>query len=183
MTGPSADERERVRGYLVGQAQRYDVVDLWPRILGQRLALIGELDGLSEEQARWRPPTGEGEDAWSVLEVTQHIASWTGNVLQVVDAMSAGREVPPMPPVGHLAADPAKTLAEVRRDLVQSSMRLAEFMARPGVDANPDVQVDHALFGPLNLRGWLLFQRIHDVDHLGQVQRLKQMDGFPGDGT
>ncbi|MCK9486416.1 MAG: DinB family protein [Dehalococcoidia bacterium] len=179
MAGPSAEDRARVRSYLMGQAEKYDLVDIWPRVMGQRLALIEALDGVSDEQARWRPPSGEGEAAWSIVEVAQHIGQWTGHLLGVAEAMAAGRTIPSMPPVGHIEPDPEQTLAQVRRDLVQSSMRLAEFLGRPDAEANSLVEVEHGLFGPLNLRGWVLFQRVHDVDHVGQIQQLKAMDGFP----
>ncbi len=177
-TGPSADDRARLRGYLLNQAERYDAVDLWPRVLGQRLAFLDAIEGLTDEQAAWRPPQGEGEDAWSALEVTQHLTGWTDNVRGMVEAMAQGKEGTKLPP-GHLDADPSKTLAEARRDLVRASMALAEFMARPGVDDDLSVEVEHVLFGPLNLRAWLLFQRIHDIDHVNQIAALKAMDGFP----
>ena len=177
MPDPSAEDRARMRGYLVGQAQKYDLVDLWPRIVGQRLAFLDAIEGLTDEQARWRPPSGEGEDAWSALEVTQHLVGWTRNVLEMVEAMARGTEGAKLPP-GHLDADPSQTLAQARRDLVDVTMRLSALMARPDLDAGEAV-VEHAWFGPLGVRGWLLFQRIHDVDHVTQVGKLKAMDGFP----
>ncbi|MEX2372348.1 MAG: DinB family protein [Dehalococcoidia bacterium] len=172
------DDRARLRSYLVAQTEKYDLVDLWPRVVGQRLAFLQALDGVTEEQARWRPPTGEGEDAWSILEVTQHLAGWTDNVLGIVRGMSGGPPGEKLP-VGHLDADDGKTLAQARRELTRASMRLAEAMSTDEATVDLGQTVEHALFGPLNARGWLLFQRIHDTDHVSQVERLKQTDGFP----
>jgi hypothetical protein len=182
MTNPPDDPFARVRGYLLSQTQKYDLVDLWPRVIAERLNYLQAIEDVTEEQARWRPGHGEGEDAWGILEITQHLTGWTRNVLDMLEAMTQGREGTKLPP-GHLDADPSKSLAEARRELVEASMELTELMGRPGMDADLSMTVDHPFFGPLNVRGWALFQRVHDVDHVGQVKKLRAMDGFPAAAT
>lgn len=172
------DDRARIRGYIVSQAQKYDVVDLWPRVLAQRTAYLQAIEGMTQEQAAWRPPSGEGEAAWSALEVTQHMTQWTRNVIDMVEAMAAGREGTKLP-VGSLDADLSQPMADARRALARASMDLGALIARPGIDADLSGEVSHPLFGALNIRGWLLFQRVHDIDHVNQVEALKAMDGFP----
>lgn len=178
-----AEELARVRSYLLAQSEKYDLVDLWPRIIGQRLAFIEALDGLTDAQARWRPPADpalapDAEEAWGVLEVAQHVAGWTENVLAIVRALEAGDGAVEKAPPGQLVFDPERPLAVVRRDLIAASMRLAAAMVDAG-RADPSVTVDHALFGPLNARAWLLFQRLHDTDHINQVNALRSDSGFP----
>ena len=38
------------------------------------------------------------------------------------------------------------------------------------------------VFGELHARAWFLFQRTHDLDHVGQIEAIKAADGFPGAG-
>ena len=39
---------------------------IWQRLAATRAALLGATLGVSEGQAAWRPPHGEGEEAWSI---------------------------------------------------------------------------------------------------------------------
>lgn len=71
--GPERQDRERVRSYIVSQAERYEPGDYWPRVMELRVRLLRLLDEMTPEQAAWRPPTGEGEAAWSAVEVAQHV--------------------------------------------------------------------------------------------------------------
>jgi hypothetical protein len=45
----------------------------------------------------------------------------------------------------------------------------------------PDAQATavHPWFGPLDYRGWFLFSRLHDGDHLQHVVAIKATDGYP----
>jgi hypothetical protein len=44
-------------------------------------------------------------------------------------------------------------------------------------DEHLDVTWEHPMFGPLNWREWLLFLRIHDLDHARQIQAVTQTLG------
>jgi hypothetical protein len=179
---PSQPEQEeqwaRVRGYLLSQTEKYDLVDLWPRVIAERLNYLQAIEGVTDAQAAWRPGHGEGEDAWSILEITQHITTWTRNVVAMLEAMSQGQEGSKLPP-GYLDADLTKSLAQSRRELIEATMGLSVFMARPNADKDLSMTVEHPFFGPLTIRGWALFQRVHDVDHVAQVNTLKAMEQFP----
>jgi len=182
-TGPSEEDRARIRGYIASQTEKYDLVDLWPRVIAQRTAYLTAIEGLTQEQALWRPPLPEGktsadEEAWGILEVTEHLTTWTENVLGMAQAMSQGGTGEKLP-VGYIEPDLDMPITEARRRLTDVSMQLSQFMASAEADANLDATVEHGLFGPLNIRGWVLFQRIHDVDHVNQVTALKTAEGFP----
>lgn len=171
-------DTERVRGYLLAQAEKYDWHDLWPRVMGARATVLEALAGVSEEQARWRPPAGEGEAAWGILEVAQHLLGSTQNVLTIIERTARG-EPAPKDPLGSMSAERPQTLAEARRALIEVSERLATVRQRLPEAANTQATVDHPFFGPLPSRAWFLFQRIHDTDHANQVNALKQAEGFP----
>ena len=37
----------------------------------------------------------------------------------------------------------------------------------------------HPFFGPLHSRAWFMFQRVHDLDHVNQVNAIKEGRGLP----
>jgi len=167
---------EELRARIVEEAARSTWLDLWPRVIGGRAELLAALDGMSEAQARWRPPSGEGEAAWSALEAARHIQAYTHNVLAIIEATARGEPAPKDPP-GALAEAP--TLDDARRAALAVSTLLASVHGRLPEPPNLSVTVPHAFFGPLNCREWYAFLRLHDSDHRRQLERLKAMPGFP----
>jgi len=166
------------RDYLVGYAAEHDWPELWPKVAAARAALAAELVGVTEEQANWRPPSGEGEAAWSISEVTRHVLTYTANVSTIVEATAAGKETAKDPP-GALRPEQSETLAELLSELVAASVSFAGLPQRVQSPANLETTVRHAGFGPLNSRSWFLFPSVHDGDHTRHIQALKAMPGFP----
>ena len=39
-------------------------------------------------------------------------------------------------------------------------------------DEHLDVKITHPAFGPLSWREWLLFMRVHDLDHMRQIEAI-----------
>ena len=178
-----SEEDARVRGYLVSQAERYDVLALWPRVIADRGAFLLALDRVTEEQARWRPSlaagggAGEGE-VWSILEVAQHALVWSRSVTAIVESLAAGRPAE-APPPGQLDPAVAATLEQARSALTAAAVHFAALPERLPVAADLAATAEHPQFGPLNYRAWFLFSRLHDGDHLRQVEVLKAAEGYP----
>ena len=38
---------------------------------------------------------------------------------------------------------------------------------------------DHPWFGPLNFKEWIVFQRLHAMDHVQQIERLREHPDYP----
>ena len=38
---------------------------------------------------------------------------------------------------------------------------------------------EHPAFGNLNLTQWIAFQRIHSMDHIQQIEKIKTEPGYP----
>jgi hypothetical protein len=132
---------------------------------------------VTEEQARWRPPSPEG-DAWSILEVAQHALAWARSVNEIIEALTAGRTAPVLP-LGYLDRGLAGSIEEARRALAEASIRLASMPGRlPPTDIAATTAV-HPWFGALDDRGWFLFSRLHDSDHLQHVASIQAMEGYP----
>ena len=71
------------------------------------------------------------------------------------------------------------TLAEATEAAVAAQEELVAFVNGLSEASNRDETFDHFLFGPLNCREWAVFQRVHDGDHGGQIEKIKASDGFP----
>ena len=171
-------ERQRVPEYLVGYAGEHDWAELWPKVVGARAALAAELVGVTEEQAAWRPPSGDGESAWSINEVVRHVLTYTANVAAIIEATAAGTTVTKDPP-GKVRDGGDESIDDLLAELTAVSSSFAGLPQRVSQPANLDVTVNHAAFGPLNCRSWFLFPSIHDGDHTRHIQALKEMPGYP----
>ncbi|MGE3961228.1 MAG: DinB family protein [Dehalococcoidia bacterium] len=177
-TPEELEEWARVRGYILAQADRYTPSQYWPRLVEQRAKLLQLFQEATPAQAAWRPPTGEGEEAWSIVEVAQHVLQWTENIIELNHAFLEGREGRKLPS-GYLDPDPAAQLPAVLEQLVESSHELAETLLYVAGRADPAHTTEHPRFGELNARQWFILGRVHDMDHIRQIEGLKQMEGFP----
>jgi hypothetical protein len=67
---------------------------------------------------------------------------------------------------------PPRTAAEWSALLARD--REALFKCALGADslAHLERSIEHGMFGPLNWRETLLFMRLHDLDHAGQLQKI-----------
>lgn len=173
---PDAEESARVRDYLVAQVKRYDLLALWPRVIAERTALLLAFDRVNDEQSRWRPPSPDGE--WNLLEIAQHAIVWARSVNEIIEALAAGRSAEALA-LGHLDRSVVANIDDARRALSVESVRLAALPGQLPAAANLEATAEHPRFGPLNYRAWFLFSRLHDGDHLQQVEMLKAADGYP----
>lgn len=172
------DARARVRAYLIGQAEKYDFAELWPRVEEQRSALLAAFAEFTETEAAFRPAGGEGEAAWGAAELARHLVTSTRNVMAIVEATARGVEAP-KDPLGTLGETAYPSFEAARQALFDVSLELGALVGRLPASPNLDATVEHAFFGPLNCRAWLLFQRVHDTDHINQLAALRAAEGFP----
>lgn len=177
-TGKERDDSAKMRSYILAQAEQYTPTQYWPRLLEQRTRLIRLLHDVTPEQAAWRPPSGEGEEAWSIVEIAQHVLQWTENIIEMNRALLDGREATKLPS-GYLDPDPDAVLSDVHDALVEASHELAETLLHVANRADPSRTVAHARFGALNASQWFVLGRVHDMDHILQIEGLRQMEGFP----
>jgi len=176
MTDQAALEEIWVRtaSYLRAQGEKYTFVELWPRVVRARLDLIEALDGVSEEQSAFRP----GEDEWTIGEIAAHILASSQAARRIVQALVRGDHesgegveaglVPPDRPL------PALSAALIEDGLAWSALT-------PTLHERPPIEpvTRHFMFGDLHARAWYLFQRVHDLDHAGQIAAVKEAAGYP----
>ena len=168
------DARQRLISYLGHQASK-DVPVLVELIEEQRATLLGLLDGVSEEQAAFHP----APDQWSIADVLRHVIAAEEGVARIVASLVRGVVPEGQRALGSHIPDEGQPLAALIERLRAAHADLLERVR--GWPASPDLAAtfEHPFFGPLNCKGWVAFQRLHDADHTGQLEQIKAAPGYP----
>ena len=180
-TEAPSDVRERITGYIKHNAAKSNeaVLDL---VQAGHKQLMGLVEGLSDEQATFKPSAEE----WSVLDTMQHVVAAKKGVARLCEALARGEEPGG---IGGEGEDTQKqdgvtgrtyaTIGEAAEAAGAAQEELVAFVNGLGDRTNLETTHDHFLFGPLNCREWAVFQRVHDGDHGNQIEKVKAADGFP----
>ena len=173
------DEVQRVSGYLLAQGEKYTWLELWPRVVDARIDFLNTLNRVTPEQAAWKP----GPDDWSIEEVAQHVLDGSRRNADMIANLAYGRD-PNLGPQGIGAIDPAQRAAdlswpELTTTLIEDSRQFGNVIE--GLPEPPafEPRPAHPYFGPLHSRAWFMFQRVHDLDHVNQVNAIKETEGYP----
>jgi hypothetical protein len=131
------------------------------------------LEGVSEEQARFKP----SPDEWSMTEVLRHLVFSAEQANRTARALASGAGGLPTydpgfgPYQGWAFPDLKRRLAE----LLDEAMDLVE--ALPA--AQETMATAPHILGDLNCREWLVFHRLHIADHLEQIEKIRSAPGYP----
>ena len=161
------DEQARIRGYLTAQGAKLSPAEIVDKVRAAMDQLRAAAQAVSDSRFGERPAAEE----WSANEVMAHVVKagrhFCGAVVRLLAGVPAGgvrdqleRDVP------RLSA--AEWWAILEED------RAALFARVDGADPGSRLvdTVEHPFFGPLNWRETLLFMRLHDLDHAGQLQKI-----------
>ncbi len=162
------EEQARIRGYLVAQGAKLTPAGIVEKVRAAMADLRAAAAAVPPARFGERPEPEE----WSGNEVMAHVVAadlyFGGGIVSVLDggpppARSGGRgmEDAPLRP----AEAWYRILAEQREGL------FAKVLAADAAAA-PDARIEHPFFGPLSWRETLLFTRLHDLDHAGQLQKI-----------
>jgi hypothetical protein len=159
-------EAERIRSYLQAQAAKLPPSAIVERVRAAMTELKTAIDAVPQGRFGAKPTP----DEWSANEVMDHVvaagAHFAGGILSVLD----GRPLP--------ESDRERAPAPLRRPdewwQILESERKDLFDRALGADptTNLDRHIDHGMFGSLNWRETLLFLRLHDLDHAGQLRKI-----------
>ena len=169
-----ADEVERVRSHLLSQGERYTFAEIWVRFTKARITLIESVSDIDQEQADFRPDA----DEWSISEALSHLVTSSATVSEIVDALSRGA-TPGIERIDPPREESSLSIDDLRERLTLDSLRWSALVERLPPAPSTAPTAPHPVFGELHARAWLLFQRIHDIDHAGQVEKNKQAGGYP----
>jgi hypothetical protein len=163
----TSEEAVRIRGYLTSQGAK-----LSPEaIIDKVQAAMAEL----EKAARAVPPARfarrPAPEEWSANEVMAHVVEAGRHFGDAIVCVLDGR--PPGAPRDAAARDTTVrpldewwAMLERDRAALFARVRQAHPMARL------EATIPHPFFGALNWRETLLFMRLHDLDHAGQLATI-----------
>jgi uncharacterized damage-inducible protein DinB len=162
------EERQRIRSYLQAQGSKLSPPELVEKVRAAMDELRTALDAVPA--ARFLAPPASGE--WSANDVMGHVvqagAHFGGNIMRVLEGGAASPAVAD----GIEAGAPAHTAAEWWDLLAADRARLFEGVLHADPGAHLDRAIGHPMFGPLSWRETLLFLRLHDLDHAGQLRKI-----------
>jgi hypothetical protein len=167
MVGPTP-EQERIRGYLKTQG----ATQMPAEIVGKVETAMADL----AKAARAVPAARFGErpepEEWSANEVLAHVVAadryFGGGVVAILE----GRPAPARGGGRGFEDAPLRTAGAWLEILTAQRQTLFETVAAADPDEALDVTIEHPFFGPLNWRETLLFTRLHDLDHAGQLGKI-----------
>jgi uncharacterized damage-inducible protein DinB len=161
------DEQQRIRSYLTSQAAKLVPADIVDKVRAAMAQLHAAARAVPA--ARFNDPPAAGE--WSANEVMAHVVEAGRHFGSAVERLLDGR--PPGAPRDAAARDTGPRPLDAWWNLLERDRSLLfERVLRAEPTARLDGTVEHPFFGPLNWRETLLFMRLHDLDHAGQMQKI-----------
>ncbi len=162
------DEQKRIKSYLEAQGAKLSP----PAIVDKVRAAMADLGkaALAVPAARFgeRPEPEE----WSANEVMAHVVAagtyFGGGIVSALD----GTPPPPRMKDQGVTGATSRSASEWTGFLSRDREVLFDRVLRADPLANLERPIEHAMFGPLNWREALLFMRLHDLDHAGQLEKI-----------
>lgn len=168
MTTSMTDEQRRIKSYLTAQAAKLEPAAIVAKVRDA----MAELEAATVAVAPSRFTERPAPDEWSGDEVMAHVmasdAYFGGGIVSILD----DRPVPVPGEGGGSAERAARPAEEWCRALARDREALFERVRAASPDGRPDRTIEHGMFGPLTWREALLFLRLHDLDHAGQLRQI-----------
>ncbi len=168
MTMPAA-ESDRIRSYLIAQANKLSLADLVEKVKADCAPLREAGDSVPAARFNDRPADGE----WSAAEVWTHVLEMSEHGARSITGILDSGTLPER--TRDQISGQTRGLA-TSRDYWDAYIAIREpFYARVlKAEGNEhlDVKIAHPMFGDFSWREWLLFMRVHDLDHMRQLQAL-----------
>ena len=157
----------RIRDYLQAQGAKLEPAAIVDKVRAAMADLRKAAAKVPPDRFAERPAPEE----WSGNEVLAHVVSagrfFGGAIVAILDGAAAPSAPRERPPVTETRSAP-EWLAALEQDREALFARVARAEPRSRLDAT----IEHFMFGPLNWREALLFLRLHDLDHAGQLEKI-----------
>ena len=168
------DERtQQALAYIRHQASR-SLAEL--RVLAERTAAdCGRcLEGISEEQACFKP-----SNEWSVKEVLDHMIYATAQVIieliRDICSRKAPRPYTPDPSGGRAM----QSIQELRKEMDRLLEETVALVGSLQEGDMPPETWEHPTLGPLNIKELIALHRLHIMDHVQRIEKIKGDQGYP----
>ncbi len=162
------EEVARVRGYLAIQAMRRTPAQLVEALREAQQQLVAASAAIPDAAFHTIPKEGE----WSAADVLTHV-----HIIAAFDERSICGVIERGEQPAHVddVLEHAPTNA-TREQLLADIEALRERLIAVVLQADPQAHLDivwgHNEFGNMNWREWLLFARVHTLDHARQTQAI-----------
>lgn len=162
------EEVARVRSYLASQAMRRTSEQLVEALREAQRQFLAAMAAVPDAAFRRVPREGE----WSAADVLAHVRSIAAfEERSICGVLERGEQ----PANVNDALERAPTHA-TREQLLVEIEALRERLIAVVLQADPQAHLDivwgHNEFGNMNWREWLLFARVHTLDHARQMQAI-----------
>lgn len=159
-------ERARIRGYLRAQAAKLTPAEVIDKVLTAMADLRRAAAFVPKDRFEERPAPGE----WSGNEVMAHVVDvgrhFGDQVVDILDGRPRATVTREPSTTDRRPADEWSAILERDRAALFDRVRRAD-----PTQALTET-IEHQMFGPLDWREVLLFTRLHDLDHVGQLQQI-----------
>jgi len=169
------EEQARIRSYLVAQGAKLTPAALVEKVRAAMADLRAAAVAVPAARFGERPEPEE----WSGNEVMAHVLAADGYFGGGIRDAIAGRPAGPRPSRERVEDAPVRTAAAWYEALGRQREALFADVLSADPTAAADRRIEHPMFGPLSWRETLLFTRLHDLDHAGQLQKIAAALGAP----
>jgi uncharacterized damage-inducible protein DinB len=183
-----AEEVARVRSYLASQAMRRTPQQLTEVLQEAHQQFLAATAAIDDQVFDVSPEEG----AWAAADVLAHVYAVASMEEQAIRAIIERGETPGWEENGlakREAAAKAMSREAVLAALNEKRAALIALARQADGQAHLDILWGHDEFGPMNWREWLLFARVHALDHTRQMQAIaealtqKPQEGVRGGGS
>lgn len=161
------DEQKRIRSYLQAQGAKLAPAAIVDKVRGA----MDELRAAARAVPAARFTQAPAPDEWSANEVMAHVVD-AGRHFGSAIVRALDGQPPGAPRDARPREVPTRSLDEWWALLERDRAALFERVGRADPASRLDVTIEHPFFGALNWRETLLFMRLHDLDHAGQLQKI-----------
>jgi hypothetical protein len=162
------EEVARVRSYLASQAMRRTSEQLVETLREAHHQFLAAIAAVPDAAFRTIPREGE----WSAADVLTHVRTIAAlderSICGVIERGQQPENVDDA--LEHAPTD--ATRDHLLADIEKFRERLIDVVLQANPEAHLDITWGHNEFGNMNWREWLLFARVHTLDHARQMQAI-----------
>jgi hypothetical protein len=169
MTMP-ASESDRIRSYLIAQANKLSIPELVDKVRTDSSALREAGAAVPAAKFDQRPVEGEwsAAEVWThVLQMSEHGAAAITGILNEGKAPERARD--------EISGETRSALGDSEaywQAYLAVREPLYDRVAKAAGDEHSGIKINHPMFGDFTWREWFLFMRVHDLDHMRQLQQI-----------
>lgn len=163
-----AEEVVRVRSYLVSQSMRRTPAQIVQALQEAHQQFLAALSAVPEALSR----TVSREGEWSALDVLLHMRTMAAFDLSAISTVLEHGTQPANIQDTITPAPLDATRPMLLADLEHLRTQLIALVLQADPEAHLEITWGHSEFGVMNWRAWLLFARVHTLDHAHQMEAI-----------